>query len=122
MKSIVGKEFVKFGSKDLINNLYSIRGYDAILTARDISVQSQNQAIMNNVVLALLDFAFQTSTKNSRTTLTTLEDIIEGLESFEVPHTTRVKLDYEPIQEYIKSLMNYGSKLAKNELVESRDR
>ncbi|MHA1922717.1 MAG: hypothetical protein ACTSVP_06600 [Candidatus Heimdallarchaeota archaeon] len=115
----VGKEFVKFGSKDLINNLYSIRGYDAILTARDISVQSQNQAIMNNVVLALLDFAFQTSTKNSRTTLTTLEDIIEGLESFEVPHTTRVKLDYEPIQEYIKSLMNYGSKLAKNELVES---
>ena len=111
----VGKEFVKFGSKDLIKNLYSLRGYEAIITARDISVQSQNQAIMNNVVLALLDFAFQTLTKNTRTTLSTLEDIIVGLESFEVPHATRVALDYEPLREYIKSLVNFGEKIAKNE-------
>ncbi|MHA1124112.1 MAG: hypothetical protein ACTSO7_00380 [Candidatus Heimdallarchaeota archaeon] len=115
----IGKEFVKFGSKDLIKNLYSLRGYDAILTARDISVQSQNQAIMNNVVLALLDFAFQASTKNSRTTFSALKDIIDGLESFEVPHTTRVTLDYETIKEYIKSLTTFGEKLAKNNLTET---
>jgi len=112
----VGKEFVKLGSKDLINNMQSVRGYDALLTSRDISVQTQNDSLMTTVVLAMLDFAKQLSSVNARTTQTTLEDIIEGLEAFEVPHSNRAEIDYQIVSDYIKSIISFGEKVSKNEL------
>jgi len=111
----IGKEFVKLGSKDLINNMQSVRGYNALLTSRDIAVQTQNDTLMTTVVLALLDFAKQLSSNNPRTTQTTLEDIIEGLEAFEVPHSNRAEVDYKVIEVYIKSIMSFGEKESKSE-------
>jgi tetratricopeptide (TPR) repeat protein len=111
----VGKEFIKLGSRDLINNMQSVRGYDAILTSRDIAVQTQNDTLMTTVVLAMLDFGKQLSVNNPRTTLTTLEDIIEGLEAFEVPHSNRAELDYKVLSDYLKTIMAFGEKVSKTE-------
>ncbi|NHJ47510.1 MAG: hypothetical protein FK733_06970 [Asgard group archaeon] len=110
----VGIEFVKLGSKDLIGNMQSIRGYEALLTARDIAVKTQNEGLMSTVVLALLDFANQLSSNNTMTALTSLEDIIDGLEAYEVPKSTRASVDYSKIAPIIKSIIAFGEKVCKS--------
>ncbi|HUT79651.1 MAG TPA: hypothetical protein VMZ29_00495 [Candidatus Bathyarchaeia archaeon] len=111
----VGKEFVKLGSKDLIGNMQSIRGYEALLTARDIAVQAQSDNLISTVVLAFLDFALQQLELNSKTTVVTLDDVIDGLKDFEVPHSKRATIEYNLIGDYIKNLSNLGEKIAKVE-------
>ncbi len=111
----VGAEFAKLGSKDLINNMQSIRGYESLLTARDIASQTQNSALMKAVVLALLDFAIQQSAKNANSVLSTLEDIVQGLKEFEIPKSTSVAIDYASLQSYLKTLTSFGNKVSKND-------
>ncbi|NHJ84767.1 MAG: hypothetical protein FK734_04850 [Asgard group archaeon] len=111
----IGKEFVKLGSKDLISNMCSIRGYEALLTARDIAIQSQNEILMTTVITALLDFALQLSSTNPNTVLSTLEDIIQGLEGYEVPNSERASIDYNVIGGYIKNISSFGDKVSKSE-------
>ncbi len=111
----VGFEFAKLGSKDLINNFHSIRGYEALLTARDISIRTQSDLLMETATLALLDFAKQLFTENPRTALSTLEDIIDGLEAFEVPNSNKAMVAYEKIGIYIETLTSLGEKLTKSD-------
>ncbi len=111
----VGFEFVKLGSKDLINNFHSIRGYEALLTARDISIRTQSDLLMETTTMAMLDFAKQLFIQNPRTALSTLEDIIDGLEAFEVPNSNKAMVTYEKIGNYLEALISLGEKLSKNE-------
>ncbi|MBN1328787.1 MAG: hypothetical protein JXA54_04875 [Candidatus Heimdallarchaeota archaeon] len=111
----VGKEFVKLGSKDLIGNMQSIRGYEALLTARDIAVQTQSDSLISTVTLAFLDFALQQLELNSKTTVITLDDIIDGLKDFEVPHSKRASIEFNLIGEYVKNLTSLGEKVTKIE-------
>jgi tetratricopeptide (TPR) repeat protein len=111
----VGLEFVKLGSKDLVGNMQSIRGYEALLTARDIAVKTQSDTLMSTVVLALLDFAKQLSTNNTMTALSTIDDIIDGLSAFEIPKSNRAQIDYNIITSQIKSLVTFGEKVSKTQ-------
>ncbi|MHA1462601.1 MAG: hypothetical protein ACTSQ0_05995 [Candidatus Heimdallarchaeota archaeon] len=111
----IGFEFIKLGSKDLINNFHSIRGYEALLTARDISIRTQSDLLMETVTLALLDFAKQLFNENPKTALSALEDIIDGLEAFEVPNSNKAMIQYTKIGDYIDTLISMGEKLSKNE-------
>jgi len=111
----VGTEFVKLGSKDLVNNMQSIRGYESLITARDIASQTQNSTLMSAVVLALLDFATQQTSKNANSVLSTLEDIIQGLKEFEIPKSTIATIDFNSMQSYLKTLTTFGNKISKND-------
>ncbi|MFW9924710.1 MAG: hypothetical protein ACFFDW_15625, partial [Candidatus Thorarchaeota archaeon] len=84
----IGEEFVRIGSKDLVNDFHSIRGYESLLIARDIAVATQNDILMTKVVMALLDFGRQLFSENPNTTLSTLEDIVTGLEAYQVPNSS----------------------------------
>lgn len=111
----IGKEFIKLGSKDLVNNMQSLRGYEALLTARDIAIQTQSDNLISTVVLAMLDFAKQSSINNARTTISTLDDITSGLEAYEVPNSNRATIEYELIKDYIKALTAFGEKVSKSD-------
>jgi len=111
----VGHEFVRLGSKDLLNDFHSIRGYEALLSARDISVSCQNENLMMKAIMALLDFAKQLSSENSNTTLSTLEDIVNGLEDYEVPNSKRAEIEFGAISDFLKTIFSFGEKLTKSD-------
>lgn len=111
----VGMEFVKLGSKDLVGNMQSIRGYEALLTAQDIAGKTQSDNLMSTVVLAMLDFAQQLSTNNTMTTLSTLDDVIDGLTAFEVPKSNRAQIDFKIISNQIKLITSFGEKVSKTQ-------
>ncbi|MBD3189262.1 MAG: hypothetical protein GF308_01385, partial [Candidatus Heimdallarchaeota archaeon] len=111
----VAVEFINLSDLELSRNINSLRGYEGLITAKKIAVKIQSSKVMTSVVLALLSFAIKQFNHHPKNVLSPLEDIIDGLQAFEIPAAKRLTIDFEHFNKQINQLLSKADKIKKSE-------
>ncbi|MEA2069968.1 MAG: hypothetical protein U9O98_01610, partial [Asgard group archaeon] len=110
----VGLHFADLASEDLEENIFSPLPYDIIIHTRHIAVRCQCVELMRKTIKTLLLIATQLKDHHPQSILGVLEDIIEGLEAYEIPQTNKIEIKREEIEEDLKTLRNHAKRLRRN--------
>jgi hypothetical protein len=109
-----GQKFLELGLHDLQGNFHSLRGYNALLFARDTAVRVQNEDFFKKVICEMLDLCLVAEKESTKTVSKILKDIVKGLEAYEIPEAKRATIKDESFIKTLEDLTSISDKTARS--------